>query len=114
MKLVALGGYPGTEVMAHGSVGLNATRIGQGDSVISVLRVSANGRIGSHAAPRPQLMLVLDGEGQTRGGDQGVINLTRGSAVVWAEGEDHETWSVGGLLLLIIETHDRQLGLQHV
>ena len=33
-----------------------------------------------------------------------------GDAVVWAPGEEHETWTDAGMVLLIIETDDPNLG----
>src|ERR1019366_2131706 len=66
-----------------------------------------------HPAIVPQLMVVTAGSGYARGDDATTIRLTVGSAVVWTQGDEHETWTEEGMVLLIIETDDPNLGVRH-
>jgi hypothetical protein len=58
-------------------------------------------------------MVVTAGSGYARGDDATTIRLTVGSAVVWTQGDEHETWTEEGMVLLIIETDDPNLGVRH-
>jgi quercetin dioxygenase-like cupin family protein len=116
MQVVSLGGYPGTAIGAYGSVGATFARIadfGPG-SAATVVRVGPDGVLGLHPAPKPQLMIVIDGEGRVGGEDPASINIRPGVAIRWNAGEQHETRADhAGLVLLILEAEDPNLGFEH-
>ena len=80
---------------------------------VAVIHLGPQGRLGLHPARVPQLMVVAAGFGYARGEDEAVQRIGLGDAVVWARGEEHETWTDGGMVLLIIETVDPDLGAVH-
>jgi hypothetical protein len=82
-------------------------------SAVGVIHLGPKGRVGRHPATVPQLMVVTAGSGYARGDDATTIRLTVGSAVVWTQGEEHETWTEEGMVLLIVETDDLNLGVRH-
>jgi len=69
----------------------------------AIFRFGAGGRIARHPAAAPQLLAVLDGDGVVSGGDGVEEPIGAGEAVVWDEGEEHETRSDGGLVALVLE-----------
>jgi quercetin dioxygenase-like cupin family protein len=69
----------------------------------AVFRLSPGGRIVRHPASMPQLLAALEGSGWVSGGDGVEQPLRAGEAVVWAEGEEHETRTDEGLTALILE-----------
>jgi quercetin dioxygenase-like cupin family protein len=71
----------------------------------AVFRLAPGGRIVRHPAAIPQLLAVLEGGGWVSGGDGGEEAIRAGEAVVWAEGEEHETRTDEGLTALILEGH---------
>jgi quercetin dioxygenase-like cupin family protein len=69
----------------------------------AIVRLAPGGRIVRHAATVPQLLAVLEGGGVVSGGDGLEEPIVAGEAVVWAEGEEHETRSEAGLVALVLE-----------
>ena len=69
----------------------------------AIFRIAAGGRIARHTADVPQLLAVLEGSGVVSGADGVEEPIGAGEAVVWAEGEEHETRSDGGLVALVLE-----------
>lgn len=84
------------------------TRILNTDSKVHIgcMRLEENGIIGYHQAAVPQLLLVMDGKGEVRGQDDINVNVESGDAVFWEEGEWHETKTVSGLMVIVIEGKD--------
>ncbi|HVM57895.1 MAG TPA: cupin domain-containing protein [Gaiellaceae bacterium] len=69
----------------------------------AIFRIAPGGRIARHPAAAPQLLAVLEGSGVVSGGDGVEEPIAAGEAVVWAEGEEHETRSDAGLVALVLE-----------
>ena len=69
----------------------------------AVFRIAPGGRIGRHPASVPQILAVLEGEGEVSGADGVFEPINAGEAVYWPQGEEHETRSAAGLTALILE-----------
>jgi hypothetical protein len=69
----------------------------------AIFRVAPKGRIGRHPATVPQILAVLEGSGETSGGDGVFQPITAWEAVFWAKGEEHETKTEEGLTALVLE-----------
>jgi quercetin dioxygenase-like cupin family protein len=69
----------------------------------AIFRVAPGGRLLRHPATFPQILAVLDGAGEVSGADGVGEPIATGEAVLWEEGEEHETASAAGLTALIIE-----------
>lgn len=75
---------------------------------IGCMHLESNGVVGYHQARIPQLLLVVNGEGWVRGGDDNKIPVRAGDAVFWTEGEWHETTTESGLTAIVIESEELQ------
>ena len=69
----------------------------------AVFRVEPDGRLRRHLATFPQVLAVLEGDGEVSGADGLTAPITAGEAVYWGKGEEHEMTSATGLTALIIE-----------
>ena len=69
----------------------------------AVFRLAAGGRIVRHPATVPQILAVLEGNGEVSGSDGVAQPIGPGEAVFWEAGEEHETTSATGLTALILE-----------
>ncbi len=69
----------------------------------AVFRIAPGGGIRRHPAAVPQLLAVLEGDGEVAGGAGVFEPVAPGDAVYFAEGEEHETRTTNGLAALIIE-----------
>jgi hypothetical protein len=97
------------------TTGRQVTRFGSAFSITHLLRLEAapaqiscarlgqNGRIGLHPAAAPQLLLVVEGAGWVRGDAAEPVPIAAGQAAFWIGGEEHETWTEGGLVAVIVE-----------
>lgn len=71
---------------------------------IGFVSLEPGGAIGFHQAVVSQLLVVIEGEGWIRTGNQEKQKISRGEAVLWEKGEWHETISEIGMSALIIES----------
>ena len=69
----------------------------------AIFRIAPGGRIARHPADVPQILAVLEGEGEVSGADDVFEPINAGEAVYWPQGEEHETRSAVGLTALIVE-----------
>jgi quercetin dioxygenase-like cupin family protein len=115
MRIVDLAAIPNRTVDRFASRAARHARIADiaSGSAVGVIHLGPDGRLGRHPAAVPQLMVVTGGSGYASGDDAKTVRLSTGDAVVWARGEDHETWTEDGIVLLIIETDDPNLGISH-
>ena len=58
---------------------------------LAQLHLGAGGRLGCHDAGAPQLMVVLQSEGEVSGQNPNAVALRPGAVVVWELGESQET-----------------------
>lgn len=73
---------------------------------IGCIHLEENGVVGFHQAKTPQLLLVVDGEGNVRGEKAEYVKIRAGEAVFWEKDEWHETKSDKGLTAIVIEGVD--------
>lgn len=84
------------------------SRIIQTDKAANIgcMHLAANGIVGYHQAVVPQLLLVVNGEGTVRGGQDEYVAVASGDAVFWQQGEWHETKSEHGMTAIVIESEE--------
>lgn len=61
------------------------------------------GKIGRHPATRPQLLMVISGNLQITGDDGQALELCAGQAVLFEQGEQHESVARNVVTLAIME-----------
>lgn len=77
-----------------------------GSAQTAVFRIGAGGGIHRHPASVPQIVAVLEGSGEVSGGDGRFHAVGPGAAVYFSMGEEHETRTAEGMVVLIIEGSD--------
>ncbi len=92
---------PFKQIDAFGSQGFTHHRAARGET-FQVAFAELDGVIGGHDAVSEQLLVVLSGRVRCSTRDA-AVELARGEAVRWGEGEWHETRSLEPSLLLIVE-----------
>jgi GrpB-like predicted nucleotidyltransferase (UPF0157 family) len=70
---------------------------------VQIMHVPAGGLIGRHPATSPQLFAVVAGAGWVSGRDGRRREMRPGYAVLWDEGEEHESGSDSGLTAVCVE-----------
>ena len=92
-------------IRRHGSEGLRATRIAEGDGQVylTCLTVEPGGVIGTHPATDTQLFLLVAGDGWAAGPDGEQVPITAGWGVRWDAGENHTSGTESGFTALAIE-----------
>ena len=89
---------PRRSIDHFGSHGFTHSRLARGETYVSLAEL--DGAIGGHPAASQQLLVVLRGAVTVSTRD-GEAELGEGAAVLWDEGEWHETR--GRALLLLVE-----------
>jgi mannose-6-phosphate isomerase-like protein (cupin superfamily) len=82
---------------------------GRGDAHVRVLRMGAGGEIGEHETGFGQVFVPIEGRGWVRQGEQ-EASVKVGSAVYVPRGVLHAKGSDTGLLALVVQVTDLQLG----
>jgi hypothetical protein len=100
MRRVELGGE--REVTAPGSVSARVRRLAAQAHTV-VIEIGAGGVVARHPAVVPQLFVVVRGSGWVSGGDGRREAIAAGEAVLWEQGEEHESGSVEGMTALVVE-----------
>ena len=100
MKRVLLEGE--REVTAPGSVSARVRRLAAQAHVV-VIEVAPGGVVGRHPAGVAQLFVVVRGSGWVSGADGGLEPVEAGDAVLWEQGEEHESGSDTGMTALVVE-----------
>lgn len=70
---------------------------------VSHMQIGAKGLIGFHRATTPQLFLVIRGKGWVRGETKERISISAGQAAYWEAGEWHESGTITGMMVIVIE-----------
>ncbi|MFJ7934628.1 cupin [Sporosarcina sp. NPDC096371] len=73
-------------------------------SHVGIVHLEEGGIIGYHDAAVPQILLIIDGEGWVRTGNEDKVRVTTGDAVVWEIGEGHETTTTKGMKAIVVES----------
>ena len=69
----------------------------------AVFRLGPGGAIRRHPAVVPQILAVVEGEGEVSGSDGVFQRVAAGDAVHWTAGESHETRTATGLTAMVLE-----------
>jgi mannose-6-phosphate isomerase-like protein (cupin superfamily) len=77
---------------------------------VGCMYLGEKGIIGYHQAVVPQLLLIVNGEGQVKGEQGEYVHIKAGEAVFWDENEWHETKSDSGLMAIVIESPELEPG----
>lgn len=75
----------------------------QGEGHLGCMYLGPGGGLGRHPAPCSQLFCVVSGEGTIAGGDGVPCPIGSGQAALMDPGEEHESWTSGGMVVLILE-----------
>ena len=81
----------------------------RGDVRLSLVALEPGGAIGLHEAVSPQLLLVVDGAGRVRSGNNAAVAIAAGEGVLWQAGELHETTTERGLGAIVVEGSSLEL-----
>jgi len=106
MRRVELGGE--REVTAPGSVGALVRRLATEAHTV-VIEIGAGGVVGRHPAVVPQLFVVVRGSGWVSSADGRREGIAAGEAVLWEQGEEHESGSDVGMTALVVEAESLAL-----
>ena len=68
-----------------------------------MIEIEPGGVVGRHPAAVAQLFVVVEGSGWVSGGGGEREPIAAGEAVLWEEGEEHESGSEGGMTALVLE-----------
>ena len=69
---------------------------------VDVLTIAAGGRVGRHRTRLWQLFAVVAGEGWVSGSNGQPEPIRAGEAVLWEPGEEHESGSDGGGMVVCV------------
>jgi quercetin dioxygenase-like cupin family protein len=100
VKRVELAGE--REVTAPGSVSARVRRLTPQARVV-VIEVAPGGVVGRHPAAVSQLFVVVTGSGWVSGVEGDREPIEAGEAVLWKQGEEHESGSETGMTALVVE-----------
>ena len=100
MRRVELGGE--REVTAPGSVSARVRRLAAQAHTV-VIEIGAGGVVARHPAVVPQLFVVVRGSGWVSGADGRREPIEAGEAMLWDQGEEHESGSDVGMTALVVE-----------
>ncbi|MEZ7171186.1 cupin [Sporosarcina sp. OR05] len=77
---------------------------------VGMMQLDEGGIVGYHDATVPQLLIILDGEGWVRSGEDEKVKVVVGDVVLWEKGEGHETTSDQGMKAIVIESEGLDFG----
>ena len=75
----------------------------KGVTHVGCMHLKENGNIGYHEAFVPQLFLVIEGNGWVCGEDKKRIEIQKGEAVFWQQGEWHGAGTNNKMMAIVIE-----------
>jgi len=82
---------------------------------VGCMYIEKGGHIGIHEATKPQLFMVVEGEGWVQGREKEKINISKGEAAFWEKGEIHTAGTDTGLTAITIEgTIDPEVYLKSI
>ena len=91
------------EVTAPGSVSARVRRLAPEAHVV-VIEIGPGGVVARHPAVVAQLFVVVRGSGWVSGADGERQPIGAGKAVLWEQGEEHESGSDEGMTALVVES----------
>ena len=104
MDIFSFGREHGLTIEAYGSAGARVVHLlRQTLASVVTLSLEPGGLLGMHPAAADQLFLVVAGSGEAVAGND-VCPLSPGTAVLWRQGEEHETRAGSdGLTAVVVE-----------
>lgn len=96
-------GHPIARFESRASV-MTGIQRAEGQYQLGCLRLGPDGVLGYHQATTRQLLLVVEGSGWVRAGDEPRQAIVAGHAAYWEPGEWHETTTDTGLTAFILES----------
>jgi hypothetical protein len=102
MRIIRLAEHPDHLIEKFGSSGFHLGHIGR-DVHSIIVRIEPYGRIGRHPTEKSQLLMPLIGSALASGDDSVVAEIHPGEAVLWSDGESHETTTESGLLAVVLD-----------
>jgi quercetin dioxygenase-like cupin family protein len=109
MKIYTFAPALGHPVSEYGSQGVTLTRVLAAAAVdyLALFYLEPYGVIGRHEAANNQLLLIVGGDAVVAGEDRQSAAVGPGNAVLWRQGEEHETRAgAGGITAVVIEGSD--------
>ena len=105
MRLIDFSGSRAHAVDSYGSREAAFARIAvtRGEGHLGCMYLGPGGSLGRHAAPCPQMFCVVGGAGTVTGGDGVPRVIECGQAALFDAGEDHESSTASGMVVLILE-----------
>ncbi|MCG7342638.1 cupin domain-containing protein [Sporosarcina sp. ACRSL] len=79
-------------------------------SHVGIMDLKENGLVGYHEATVPQVLIILEGEGWVRVGEEEKVKVTVGDVVLWEKGEGHVTTTDKGMKAVVIESEGLDIG----
>lgn len=74
-----------------------------GSGQVGCIYLEPGGVLGRHPAPIPQMFCVIDGQGQVSSADGTAHPIHAGQAAFWEAEESHESSTVNGMTVIVIE-----------
>lgn len=96
------------EVTASGSLSARVRRLAPSAHVV-VIEIGPGGVVARHPAVVVQLFVVVRGSGWVSGADGERRPIGAGEAVLWEQGEEHESGSDEGMTALVVESETLDL-----
>ncbi len=111
MKMLQFDRDAGRSIRQYGSVNVGFSGIARilSAAQIGAIHFSPGGTVGYHQAVTRQLFLVVEGSGWVRGGTEERSPISAAQAVLWEQGEWHESGSEPGMTAIVIEADDISL-----
>ncbi|HEU6443960.1 MAG TPA: hypothetical protein VFL61_02770 [Gaiellaceae bacterium] len=100
MRFVELSGD--REIDRYESTAARVRRLAA-EAHVAVVEIRPGGAVGRHPAASRQLFAVARDSGWVAGGGGTRAPIEAGQAVLWEEGEDHESGSDDGMLAIVVE-----------
>jgi quercetin dioxygenase-like cupin family protein len=109
MKIYTFAPALGHPVSEYGSQGVTLTRVLAAAAVdyLAFFHLEPHGIIGRHEAANNQLLIIVGGDAIVAGENGQATAVGPGDAILWRQGEAHETRAgAGGLTTVVMEGSD--------
>jgi quercetin dioxygenase-like cupin family protein len=111
MQVFKFGKESGQAVTNYNSVSAFYSKIMKsvGSTNIGLMHLENGGELGYHAAPVPQLFILVEGEGWVEGEGKKKVMLKSGEGVFWKKGEGHASGSNTGFTALVLQSENLEI-----
>lgn len=109
MKITNLNELVGKSITQYGSEFImKKIMMTDEKSNVGIMQLEEGGKVGYHETAVPQMLIILEGEGYVRTGED-KVKVAAGNIVVWGQGEGHETTTDKGMKAIVIESNGMDL-----